>query len=76
MFDVDKDKGLTLIELWEGLTVEDVKNCTGTDFTVSKAELSWEVKEKRWQAYCRGAHQIQYFTAAAGDARHWHAWFY
>ncbi|KAK6492569.1 succinyl-CoA:3-ketoacid coenzyme A transferase 1 [Huso huso] len=35
VFDVDKDKGLTLIELWEGLTVEDVKNCTGTDFTVS-----------------------------------------
>lgn len=35
MFDVDKKKGLTLIEIWEGLTVDDIKKSTGCDFTVS-----------------------------------------
>lgn len=35
VFDVDKTKGLTLIEVWEGLTPEDIKACTGTDFEVS-----------------------------------------
>lgn len=35
VFDVDKDAGLTLIEVWEGLTPEDIKACTGTDFEVS-----------------------------------------
>ncbi|KAI9518064.1 Succinyl-CoA:3-ketoacid coenzyme A transferase 1, mitochondrial [Dissostichus eleginoides] len=35
VFDVDKTKGLTLIEVWEGLTAEDIKACTGTDFEVS-----------------------------------------
>uniref|UniRef100_A0A671PIV7 Succinyl-CoA:3-ketoacid-coenzyme A transferase n=1 Tax=Sinocyclocheilus anshuiensis TaxID=1608454 RepID=A0A671PIV7_9TELE len=32
VFDVDKDKGLTLIEVWEGLIPDDIKKCTGTDF--------------------------------------------
>ncbi|XP_065512409.1 succinyl-CoA:3-ketoacid coenzyme A transferase 1, mitochondrial [Caloenas nicobarica] len=35
VFDVDKKKGLTLVEIWEGLTVDDIKKCTGCDFTVS-----------------------------------------
>ncbi|XP_017573597.1 succinyl-CoA:3-ketoacid coenzyme A transferase 1, mitochondrial-like [Pygocentrus nattereri] len=35
VFDVDKAKGLTLIEIWEGLTVNDIRDCTGTDFEVS-----------------------------------------
>uniref|UniRef100_A0A667YK26 Succinyl-CoA:3-ketoacid-coenzyme A transferase n=1 Tax=Myripristis murdjan TaxID=586833 RepID=A0A667YK26_9TELE len=35
VFDVDKTKGLTLIEVWEGLTPEDIKACTGTEFEVS-----------------------------------------
>uniref|UniRef100_A0A8C6PVL3 Succinyl-CoA:3-ketoacid-coenzyme A transferase n=1 Tax=Nothobranchius furzeri TaxID=105023 RepID=A0A8C6PVL3_NOTFU len=35
VFDVDNAKGLTLIEVWEGLTPEDIKACTGTDFEVS-----------------------------------------
>lgn len=35
MFDVDSKKGLTLIELWEGLTVDDIKKSTGCDFAVS-----------------------------------------
>uniref|UniRef100_A0A673GRG3 Succinyl-CoA:3-ketoacid-coenzyme A transferase n=1 Tax=Sinocyclocheilus rhinocerous TaxID=307959 RepID=A0A673GRG3_9TELE len=35
VFDVDKDKGLTLIEVWEGLTPDDIKKCTGTDFEVN-----------------------------------------
>uniref|UniRef100_A0A4W2CB72 Succinyl-CoA:3-ketoacid-coenzyme A transferase n=1 Tax=Bos indicus x Bos taurus TaxID=30522 RepID=A0A4W2CB72_BOBOX len=35
VFDVDSKKGLTLIELWEGLTVDDIKKSTGCDFTVS-----------------------------------------
>ncbi|XP_069483304.1 succinyl-CoA:3-ketoacid coenzyme A transferase 1, mitochondrial isoform X2 [Ambystoma mexicanum] len=35
VFDVDKDKGLTLIELWEGLSVDDIKKTTGADFEVS-----------------------------------------
>lgn len=34
VFDVDQTKGLTLIELWEGLTPEDIKACTGADFEV------------------------------------------
>uniref|UniRef100_A0A8C3G3B4 Succinyl-CoA:3-ketoacid-coenzyme A transferase n=1 Tax=Cyclopterus lumpus TaxID=8103 RepID=A0A8C3G3B4_CYCLU len=35
VFDVDTTKGLTLIEVWEGLTPEDIKACTGTNFEVS-----------------------------------------
>ncbi|KAM4837560.1 succinyl-CoA:3-ketoacid coenzyme A transferase 1, mitochondrial-like [Urocitellus parryii] len=35
VFDVDSKKGLTLIELWEGLTVDDIQKCTGCDFAVS-----------------------------------------
>uniref|UniRef100_K7GHE7 Succinyl-CoA:3-ketoacid-coenzyme A transferase n=1 Tax=Pelodiscus sinensis TaxID=13735 RepID=K7GHE7_PELSI len=35
VFDVDKKKGLTLIEIWEGLSVDEIKSCTGCDFTVS-----------------------------------------
>ncbi|XP_012906973.1 succinyl-CoA:3-ketoacid coenzyme A transferase 1, mitochondrial isoform X2 [Mustela putorius furo] len=35
VFDVDSKKGLTLIELWEGLTVDDIKKSTGCDFAVS-----------------------------------------
>uniref|UniRef100_A0A3Q3ANX2 Succinyl-CoA:3-ketoacid-coenzyme A transferase n=1 Tax=Kryptolebias marmoratus TaxID=37003 RepID=A0A3Q3ANX2_KRYMA len=35
VFDVDQTKGLTLIEVFEGLTPEDIKACTGTDFEVS-----------------------------------------
>uniref|UniRef100_A0A671PHM1 Succinyl-CoA:3-ketoacid-coenzyme A transferase n=1 Tax=Sinocyclocheilus anshuiensis TaxID=1608454 RepID=A0A671PHM1_9TELE len=35
VFDVDKDKGLTLIEVWEGLIPDDIKKCTGTDFEVN-----------------------------------------
>ncbi|KAI2651406.1 Succinyl-CoA:3-ketoacid coenzyme A transferase 1, mitochondrial [Labeo rohita] len=36
VFDVDKNKGLTLIEIWEGLTPDDIRACTGTEFEVSK----------------------------------------
>ncbi|XP_030623100.1 succinyl-CoA:3-ketoacid coenzyme A transferase 1, mitochondrial isoform X2 [Chanos chanos] len=36
VFDVDKRKGLTLIEIWEGLRVEDIRACTGTEFAVSE----------------------------------------
>uniref|UniRef100_A0A8C7ZQY6 Succinyl-CoA:3-ketoacid-coenzyme A transferase n=1 Tax=Oryzias sinensis TaxID=183150 RepID=A0A8C7ZQY6_9TELE len=35
VFDIDKKKGLTLTEIWEGLTPDDIKACTGTDFEVS-----------------------------------------
>ncbi|XP_058420146.1 succinyl-CoA:3-ketoacid coenzyme A transferase 1, mitochondrial isoform X2 [Diceros bicornis minor] len=35
VFDVDHKKGLTLMELWEGLTVDDIKKSTGCDFAVS-----------------------------------------
>ncbi|XP_007447698.1 PREDICTED: succinyl-CoA:3-ketoacid coenzyme A transferase 1, mitochondrial [Lipotes vexillifer] len=35
VFDVDNKKGLTLIELWEGLTVDDIKKSTGCNFAVS-----------------------------------------
>uniref|UniRef100_A0A8C9W6W4 Succinyl-CoA:3-ketoacid-coenzyme A transferase n=1 Tax=Scleropages formosus TaxID=113540 RepID=A0A8C9W6W4_SCLFO len=35
VFDVDKKKGLTLIELWEGITVDDIRKCTGAEFDVS-----------------------------------------
>ncbi|KAI1904941.1 hypothetical protein AGOR_G00010860 [Albula goreensis] len=35
VFDVDKSKGLTLIEVWEGLTPDDIRACTGTKFEVS-----------------------------------------
>lgn len=39
VFDVDKTKGLTLVEIWEGLTPEDIKGCTGTDFEVSNVTV-------------------------------------
>ncbi|KAG8524928.1 Succinyl-CoA:3-ketoacid coenzyme A transferase 2, mitochondrial [Galemys pyrenaicus] len=35
VFDVHKKKGLTLVEIWKGLTVEDIKNSTGSAFAVS-----------------------------------------
>ncbi|XP_058409753.1 succinyl-CoA:3-ketoacid coenzyme A transferase 2, mitochondrial-like [Diceros bicornis minor] len=35
VFDVHKKRGLTLTELWEGLTVEDIKKSTGSTFAVS-----------------------------------------
>ncbi|XP_035245777.1 succinyl-CoA:3-ketoacid coenzyme A transferase 1, mitochondrial-like [Anguilla anguilla] len=35
VFDVDKSKGLTLIEIWEGLTADDIRACTGAEFEVS-----------------------------------------
>ncbi|XP_004679500.1 PREDICTED: succinyl-CoA:3-ketoacid coenzyme A transferase 2, mitochondrial [Condylura cristata] len=35
VFDVHKKKGLTLIELWAGLTVEDIIRSTGSAFAVS-----------------------------------------
>lgn len=35
VFDVHKKKGLTLMELWHGLTVDDVKKSTGSPFSVS-----------------------------------------
>uniref|UniRef100_A0A4W5NSB5 Succinyl-CoA:3-ketoacid-coenzyme A transferase n=1 Tax=Hucho hucho TaxID=62062 RepID=A0A4W5NSB5_9TELE len=35
VFDVDKASGLTLIEIWTGLTPDDIRACTGTDFAVS-----------------------------------------
>ncbi|XP_051876448.1 3-oxoacid CoA transferase 1a isoform X1 [Pristis pectinata] len=35
VFDVSKDKGLTLIEMFEGVTVEEIQKCTGCDFSVS-----------------------------------------
>lgn len=34
VFDVDQTKGLTLIEVLEGLTPEDIKACTGAEFEV------------------------------------------
>merc|ERR1719145_415040 len=36
VFDVDKDKGLTLIEIAEGVTLEQVKGATGCEFQVSE----------------------------------------
>ncbi|KAG7249981.1 hypothetical protein CRUP_007344, partial [Coryphaenoides rupestris] len=35
VFDVDKATGLTLVEVWEGLTPDDIQACTGTHFEVS-----------------------------------------
>uniref|UniRef100_U3EQN6 Succinyl-CoA:3-ketoacid-coenzyme A transferase n=1 Tax=Micrurus fulvius TaxID=8637 RepID=U3EQN6_MICFL len=35
VFNVDKKKGLTLIEIWEGESVDEIKKYTGADFTVS-----------------------------------------
>lgn len=35
VFDVDKDQGLTLTEVWNGFSVEDIKACTGSGFQVS-----------------------------------------
>uniref|UniRef100_A0A673YXX2 Uncharacterized protein n=1 Tax=Salmo trutta TaxID=8032 RepID=A0A673YXX2_SALTR len=34
-YDVDKTSDLNLIEIWEGLTPDDIRVCTGTDFAVS-----------------------------------------
>ena len=42
VFDVDKETGLTLVEVWEGLTPEDIQACTGTHFKVSPVIPSTE----------------------------------
>lgn len=36
VFEIDQSKGLRLVELAEGLTVDDVKKSTGCDFEVSQ----------------------------------------
>ncbi|XP_065142864.1 succinyl-CoA:3-ketoacid coenzyme A transferase 1, mitochondrial [Paramisgurnus dabryanus] len=36
VFDVERSTGLTLIEIWEGLTPDDIRACTGTEFQVSQ----------------------------------------
>lgn len=35
MFDVDKEKGLTLVELAEGVSVDTIKASTGCDFSLA-----------------------------------------
>lgn len=35
VFDVDKTSGLTLVEIWEGLSPDDIRTFTGTDFKVA-----------------------------------------
>lgn len=47
MFDVDKNKGLTLIEIWEGLTPDDIKACTGTEF-----EVRPDCAQKKLKQHC------------------------
>uniref|UniRef100_A0A8C5LYG4 Succinyl-CoA:3-ketoacid-coenzyme A transferase n=1 Tax=Leptobrachium leishanense TaxID=445787 RepID=A0A8C5LYG4_9ANUR len=44
VFDVDKNSGLTLIEVDEGLSVDDIRKCTGSDFAVSFADLLGEMQ--------------------------------
>lgn len=34
VFDIDPHKGMRLIEIWDGLSVQDIKNATGCEFTV------------------------------------------
>lgn len=49
VFDVDNEKGLTLIEVWEGLTPGDIKACTGADFQVCAAwscDAAYSIKAK------------------------------
>lgn len=36
VFDIDKENGLTLLEISEELTLEQLKACTGCDFKVSE----------------------------------------
>lgn len=36
VFDVDQEKGLTLLEIAEELTLDQLKACTGCDFKVSE----------------------------------------
>lgn len=43
VFDVDFNKGLTLIEIAEGVTVEEVKSKTEAPFTVSQDLKSMEI---------------------------------
>lgn len=58
VFDVDNEKGLTLIEVWEGLTPDDIKACTGADFQVRSSSSrvdahSIKKKEERKKKECR-----------------------
>lgn len=36
VFDVDKEKGLTLLEIADDLTLDELKACTGSDFKISE----------------------------------------
>jgi 3-oxoacid CoA-transferase len=36
VFEVDKETGLTLIEIADDVTLEELKDCTGADFKVSE----------------------------------------
>uniref|UniRef100_A0A674BL37 Succinyl-CoA:3-ketoacid-coenzyme A transferase n=1 Tax=Salmo trutta TaxID=8032 RepID=A0A674BL37_SALTR len=49
VFDVDEASGLTLIEIWEGLTTDDIRACTGTDFAVSLSNPS--STDESWDNY-------------------------
>lgn len=44
---MDKKKGLTLIEIWEGLTIDDIKKSTGCDFTVSNFTNQYSLKSEQ-----------------------------
>lgn len=44
---MDKKKGLTLIEIWEGLTVDDIKKSTGCDFAVSNFANQYSLESKQ-----------------------------
>lgn len=55
VFDVDKTKGLTLIEVWEGLTPEDIKACTGADFEVSNLTVWHTVSVPKFEDSNRDA---------------------
>uniref|UniRef100_A0A3B4CDF3 Succinyl-CoA:3-ketoacid-coenzyme A transferase n=1 Tax=Pygocentrus nattereri TaxID=42514 RepID=A0A3B4CDF3_PYGNA len=56
VFDVDKAKGLTLIEIWEGLTVNDIRDCTGTDFEVSLNVSKLQQTKGTLSTKCSGLH--------------------
>ena len=39
VFDVDPVHGLTLVELWPGVTIQDIQVSTGCQFAVSKLQF-------------------------------------
>lgn len=59
MFNIDKDKGLTLIEIGDGVSVEDIIRTTGAEFKVSKLFFLSDTVVKSRELACEEGQKLR-----------------